>query len=324
VTHHGGRGHAQFSIPRNTFRLRRYAVSVLAWRFDLDGGASFERNARKSPTPFAGRALWRQHGFLRHTAGRERGHSEFHGGPQYGLAAGPSDRRRLPAASERARSHHVAEGPPLCAERHGPATYRIADLTNPILKSWVIEQMKKANEIVLAGKVPYIARGHCWPAGVPGFTVYTRVQPIHFIQTPTKVIILNELNAEVRHVYLDVPHSPEPKPSWYGESVGRYESDELVVDTIGTNDRTYVDNYRTPHTDQIHVVERFKLIEDGRKLQSLVTVSDPGAFNMPWSALQRWRRVTDRPMTEDLCAENNVDFFGYDDHPVPQSTRQEF
>jgi hypothetical protein len=203
-------------------------------------------------------------------------------------------------------------------------TYRIADLTNPILKPWVIQRMKKANEEVLAGKVPYIAREHCWPAGVPGFAVFTRVQPIHFIQAPTKVIIFNELNAEVRRIYLNVPHSPEPQSSWYGESVGHYEGDELVVDTIGISDKTYVDNYRTPHTDQIHVVERFKLIEDGRKLQSLVTITDQGAFNMPWSALQRWRRLTDRPMVENLCAENNADFFGYDDYPVPQAAKPDF
>jgi hypothetical protein len=202
-------------------------------------------------------------------------------------------------------------------------TYRLADLTNRILQPWVIERMKKANDVVLAGKVPYIAREHCWPAGVPGFTVFTRVQPIHFIQTPAKVIIINELNAEMRRVYLNVPHSPEPKPSWYGESIGRYEGDELVVDTIGLSDKTYVDNYRTPHTDQIHVVERFKLIEEGRKLQVLVTVTDPGAFNTPWSALQRWRLV-DRPLVENLCAENNLDPFGYDDYPVPQAARPDF
>jgi hypothetical protein len=112
---------------------------------------------------------------------------------------------------------------------------------------------------------------------VPGFTVFTRVQPIHFIQTPTKVIILNELNAELRRIYLNVPHSPRPKPSWYGESIGHYEGDELVIDTVGISDKTYVDNYRTPHTDQIHVIERFQLIEDGRKLRSVVTVTDQGA-----------------------------------------------
>jgi hypothetical protein len=120
---------------------------------------------------------------------------------------------------------------------------------------------------------------------------------------------------------LRVPQSAKPKPSWYGESIGHYEGDELVVDTIGVNDKTYVDNYRTPHTDRIHVVERFNLIEGGSKLQSLVTVTDPGAFKMTWSGLQRWRRLTDRPMVENLCAENNADFFGYDAHPI-QRPRQ--
>jgi hypothetical protein len=66
------------------------------------------------------------------------------------------------------------------------------------------------------------------------------------------------------------------------------------------------------------------LIEDGRKLQSLVTITDQGAFNMPWSALQRWRRLTDRPMVENLCAENNADFFGCDDYPVPQAAKPDF
>jgi len=202
-------------------------------------------------------------------------------------------------------------------------TYRVADLSNPILKPWAIEQMKKANENVLAGKVPYIARERCWPAGVPGFTVYTRVQPIYFIQTPKLVLIMNELGHQYRHVYLDVPHSASLKPSWYGESVGRYEGDELVIDTNGLNDRTFVDNYRTPHTEQIHVTERFKLIEGGNILQGQVTVDDPGAFNMPWSAIQRWRRV-DRPMTELMCAENNADFLHYEVVPLPQASKPDF
>jgi hypothetical protein len=204
------------------------------------------------------------------------------------------------------------------------STYRIADLTNPILQPWAVERMKKANDDVLAGKVPYITRERCWPAGVPGFTVYTRVQPIYFLQSPKAVVIVNELNAQVRHVYLDVPHSARLAPSWYGESVGRYEGDELVIDTIGLNDKTFVDNYRTPHTDRIHIVERFKLIEGGKTLQALVTVEDPGAFNMPWSATQRWRRVSDRPITEAICAENNFDFFNYNVTPIPQADKPDF
>jgi hypothetical protein len=204
------------------------------------------------------------------------------------------------------------------------STYRVADLSNPILKPWAVEQMKKANDEVLAGKVPYITRERCWPAGVPGFTVYTRVQPIYFLQSPRLVVILNELNAQSRNIYMDVSHSARVTPSWYGESVGRYEGDELVVDTIGLNNRTFVDNYRTPHTDQIHVVERFKMIDGGKTLQAAVKVDDPGAFNMPWSAIQRWRRV-DRELTEQICAENNYDPFShYSAYPMPQADRPDF
>jgi len=214
-------------------------------------------------------------------------------------------------------------GRPYVPNGQGQPTYRVADLTNPILKPWAVEKMKKANDDVLAGKVPYITRERCWPAGVPGFTVYTRVQPIYFLQTPKQVVILNQLNQQFRHIYLDVPHSQKPKPSWYGESVGHYEGDELVVDTIGLNDKTTVDNYRTPHTDQIHVVERFKMIDGGKTLQAVVTVDDPGTFNMPWSAVQRWRRV-EREMPEDICAENNFAFFDYDVVPIPQAKQTDF
>src|SRR5215467_6422926 len=200
-------------------------------------------------------------------------------------------------------------------------TYRVADLTNPILKPWAIEKMKKANDEVLAGKVPYITRERCWPAGVPGSLVFTRGgQPLFFYQTKTEITVVNELNAEVRHIYLNVPHSKNPKPTWYGESVGHFEGNELVVDTVGLNDRTTTDNYRTPHTNQIHVVERYKLIEGGKTLQATVTVDDPGTFNMAWTGVQRWR-PTDRILEENPCAENNSEFLGYDVVPIPMANK---
>jgi hypothetical protein len=202
-------------------------------------------------------------------------------------------------------------------------TYRIADTNNPILKPWAKEQMEKANADVRAGKVPFITRERCWPAGVPGFTVYTRVQPIHFFHGNHEITIVNELNTQVRHVYMDVPHSKNPGHTWYGESVGHYDGDELVVDTVGLNDKTFVDNYRTPHTDKIHVVERFKVIEGGNTLQATVTVEDPGAFNMPWTGVQRWKRIA-RPLEEYLCEESNVGFYGYDVAPIPTAIKADF
>jgi hypothetical protein len=114
--------------------------------------------------------------------------------------------------------------------------------------------MKKANDEVLAGKVPFRARERCWPVGVPGFDAYSLVEPFYFYQTPEKVVVIAQNGPEVRHIYLNVTHSKDVKPSWYGESVGHYENgDTLVIDTIGISAKSFVDNYRTPHTDQLHV-----------------------------------------------------------------------
>ena len=98
---------------------------------------------------------------------------------------------------------------------------------------------------------------------------------------------------QLRRVYLNEPHSANPKPSWYGESVGHYENgDTLVVDTIGMNDRTYVDNYRTPHTTQLHVVERFKLVDGGDATGSQCPRRGPRRL---YDALERGSAVPARP-----------------------------
>jgi hypothetical protein len=144
------------------------------------------------------------------------------------------------------------------------------------------------------------------------------------MQTPGVVYIVHRGDAQVRRVYMDVPHSANPAPSWYGESVGRYEGDELVVDTIGLNDKTFVDNYRTPHTEQLHVVERFKMIQDGNILQVDVTVEDPGAFTTPWRAVQRFKRYDEGGFRESVCAENNYDFFHYTVAPIPHTDMPDF
>jgi hypothetical protein len=203
-------------------------------------------------------------------------------------------------------------------------TFRVADLTNPILQPWVVAQMKKANADVLAGKVAFTADSRCYPSGVPSFLLFP-ANPVRFIQTAKELLMIWQQNAEIRRVYLNVPHSAHPRLSWYGESVGHYENgDTLVVDTIGQNDRTYVDNYRTPHTAKLHVVERFRLINGGRTIEVNVHVDDPGAFTTPWNAIQRYRRTDGGPMEEMVCAENNSDYFGYEVVPLPQSKRSDF
>ena len=110
---------------------------------------------------------------------------------------------------------------------------------------------------------------------------------------------------QVRHVYMDVPHSANVKPSWYGESVGHYEGDTLVVDTIGQTTKTVVDAYRTPHSDKLHVVERWRMVDNGDTLEVLVTVDDSDTYNQPWQGLRRYLAWEEGQLGEQICAEGN-------------------
>jgi hypothetical protein len=188
------------------------------------------------------------------------------------------------------------------------APLRIADLSNPNLKPWVVDALKKANDELLTGKLRWTSRANCMPAGVPQFLLYAGgAESIYMMQTPKEILMIHQANNETRHIYMDVPHSAHPAPSWYGESVGHLDGDELVVDTVGFKDRTFVDDrYSVPHTTQLHVIERFKLLDEGRSLQVSFTVEDPGAFNAPWSAMARYQHAR-APATlfEEPCAENN-------------------
>ena len=198
-------------------------------------------------------------------------------------------------------------------------TYRVADLSNPNIKPWAKEIMKRENDKALSGGVPFAWRQSCMPAGVPGFMMAV-VEPIHFVQTPKEVTMIFSGDAQVRHIYLNVPHSTNLQPSWYGKSVGHYEGDTLVVDTIGMNGKTFIDNFRTPHSEKLHVVERFKMIDGGKTLQVTFRVEDPDTFNQPWTAIGKLRRVQ-MPMHEEACAENNQNLI---DYHIPVASKPDF
>ena len=202
------------------------------------------------------------------------------------------------------------------------ASFRIADLKNPNLKPWAKEAMKKDIDEVLAGKhFAFTPCSSCMPAGVPGFMGYSGVIPIYFIQTPKEVWIIYSGDQQVRRVFLDVQHSANPTPSWYGESVGRYEGDTLVIDTIGLSTRTFVDLYRTPHTEMLHVVERWRMVNDRKGLEVVFTVDDPGTYDEPWSGMRHYRRV-EQAYGEQVCAENNnMPFFNYH---IPVADKPDF
>ena len=142
-----------------------------------------------------------------------------------------------------------------------------------------------------------------------------------FLQTPREVWMIWTEDNQIRRVYMNVPHSKNPKPSWYGESVGHYEGDTLVIDTIGMNAKTVVDIYRTPHTEKLHVVERWRTIDGGKGMEAVFTADDPGAFYKPWTAKRRYRRI-DQDYVEKICAENNnANLF---DYHIPTASNPDF
>src|SRR5579883_1700387 len=104
----------------------------------------------------------------------------------------------------------------------GQKTDRVADLNSTILQDWAKAQMKKTNDAVLRGRTPFVATSLCWPGGVPAqLLVPTKV---YFLQTPKEIWMIFERDQLVRRVYLDRPHSANPRPDWFGESVGHYEN----------------------------------------------------------------------------------------------------
>ena len=203
--------------------------------------------------------------------------------------------------------------------------------------------MRKRNELALSGKQIYTATASCWPKGVTGFLLSPMTQPMFFVQGPKEVVMILTSFNDVRRVYLSEKHSENVKPSWYGDSIGHYEADTLVVDTIGIDERTPVDGFGTPHTKELHVVERYHLIEGGNVLQADIRVEDPGAFTTPWNAVQRFRQfeaavrqvpierlanlasVPEGPLTEHICAENPNSFFpNVEALPIPQAAISDF
>jgi hypothetical protein len=229
------------------------------------------------------------------------------------------------------------------------------DYTNPILRPAASEIVKKRAEMARAGLGFPSPRDQCWPQGVPFIFTNFAVQ---LLQQPDKVIILYDLDHEIRHVRMNQPHPAQPMPSWYGESVGHYEGDTLVIDTVGFKIGPFsmIDHYGTPHTQALHVVERYRLINyeaakeaqerggkenlrlgndtigggwaadpdyNGKGLQLQFTVEDEGVFTTAWSATKTYRRVF-REWPEGVCSENPHRYGIGKDAAVPTANKPDF
>ena len=181
---------------------------------------------------------------------------------------------------------------------------------NPILQPWAREIVKAKTESEIRLVHVHEADDLCWPVAVP--QIINLRENVRFIQSKDRVTIVYQRDHLVRRVYMNQKHSANVKPDVYGESVGRYEGDTLVIDTIGFKPykMLVLDNYGTPYTDKLRVEERYRVINDdkGKGLEAKFRVEDPGTFTMPWSGMAIYRPSRDTEMFEVVCAENQREF----------------
>jgi hypothetical protein len=234
-------------------------------------------------------------------------------------------------------------GPVVSRLRRGDGTMILSvvgDYANPILRPDAAATIRRIGEMELGGRVLPNPHNQCWPEPTP-FTLSIQLG-VQVIQQKDKVVLLYLSDHQVRQVRLNVPHSAQPVPSWQGESVGHYEGDTLVIDTIGqkVGPLSMIDRYGTPFSPALHVVERYRLIDGAtaRDLQQKhegvyfgagksappinaygrgdidpdpakpglrveITVDDPATFTMPWTAFVTYRPVQGL-WPEAVCAEN--------------------
>jgi hypothetical protein len=229
----------------------------------------------------------------------------------------------------------------------------VGDYTNPMLRPEAAEVVKKRGEIALKGIGDATPNNQCWPEPLPYILSEIAIQ---MLQQPDKITIIYLRDHQVRHVHMNQSHPARVTPSWYGDSVGRYEGDALVIDTVGIKtERPFamVDRYGTPYTEALHVVERYRLLDyeaakeglernakensrpgpsiydwapnyRGKHLQLHFTVEDEGVFRMPWSATITYGRPIDDALEyEYVCAEN-IRWYPGENAAVPTADKPDF
>jgi hypothetical protein len=168
-----------------------------------------------------------------------------------------------------------------------PSSAQLADRLQP----WALEQVKRRENALAAGEELPTNANQCLPWAIPGNGI---------VVTRDKVVFMYQLDHQAHIVYLNKQHPAGLAPSYFGHSVGRWEGDVLVIDTIGFNDTTLIQEV-VPHTKALHVVERLQL--KAGELEAQSTLEDAGAFKSPLVFTEHY--VRSNPYQEYVCAENN-------------------
>ena len=148
--------------------------------------------------------------------------------------------------------------------------------------------------------------GSCLPFGL--MRSMNSPDPIQIMQSPKYVALLYEQNTWFHVIPVDGRAHREVEPTWFGDSVGHWEGDTLVVDTVNFNGRTRLDTIGHPHSDQLHVIERFTRTDAGH-IAYEVTVDDPKTFTKPWKNTRTFTFRSDWEIMEYSCEENNKDLY---------------
>jgi hypothetical protein len=188
--------------------------------------------------------------------------------------------------------------------------YEIAlSLTNeePPMTPWGVEKFKAAkpnvglHPVMLAQTNDPVAK--CFPPGVPKIYL-VRGAPLEILQPPGRVMMYFEYDHFVREIFTDGrQHTQDLNPTWMGESIGKWEGDTLVVDTVGFNDKTWLDYSGYPHSDQLHLVERIHRLNHDTLVND-ITIEDPKAYTKPWVSHMVFDLKPDWKIEETICEDN--------------------
>ena len=240
------------------------------------------------------------------------------------------------------------------ADGTGDPLQLVGDYMNPILKPEAAQVVKAKGEISKQGLDYPDPSNHCAPYPPP-FTFAMQLA-VSILQQKDRITLSYFQDDQVRHVRLNSSHPAHVTPSWMGDSIAHYEGDTLVIDTVGikTGPVNYIDRWGTPHTDALHVIERYRLIDGasakaamakwehedgnvgaggggvivdkngtGKGLQLTATVEDPGVFTTPWSF-----NITYLPAAEDwreqICAENFHEYYANRMTDIPTAAQADF
>jgi hypothetical protein len=167
--------------------------------------------------------------------------------------------------------------------------------STPPFTPWGEAKFKTANPLV---NDPNLA---CLPHGVT--RLMTVPLPMEFFQVPGMVLIYVEAGNQLRQIHLDRGHKEDIGPTYNGDSIGKWEGDTLVVDTVGFNDVTWLDHVGLPHSDQLHVVERIHRVDHDTLVDDF-RIEDPKAYTKPWITSQTYKLKPGWEIAEYVCDNN--------------------